>query len=136
MKIEKNNKNRNRSEKGITLIALIITIIVMLILVAVVVDVAIDGKLFDTAKDAVGQTNNKVGETQGRVDELMGELDEVEEWQESQKPKAKPGEMADTNLPYISDGKTAIIPAGFTVSGLPEESSIDEGLRILYRIIL
>ena len=119
-----------KKNEGITLIALIITIIIMLILVAVVVDVAIDGKLFDTAKDAIGKTNEKVGETEGRVDELMGELEEVEEWQESQNPRAKPGEIANTNLPYISDGKTAIIPEGFTVSGLPEESSIDEGLVI------
>ena len=40
----------------------------MLILVAVTIDVVVDGKLFDTAKDAVGQTNNKVGEEQNRVE--------------------------------------------------------------------
>ena len=122
MKIEKNNKNRNRSEKGITLIALIITIIVMLILVAVVVDVAIDGKLFDTAKDAVGQTNNKVGEDP---------VDPPDDDNPTDPPATiQPGDKADENLPYNSDGKTAIIPAGFTVSGLPEESTIDGGLVI------
>ena len=41
---------------GITLIALIITIIVMIILVAVTVNVALNGGLFNTSKDAAIQT--------------------------------------------------------------------------------
>ena len=41
-----------KNEKGITLIALIITIIVMLILVGVTINIAINGGLFDTARDA------------------------------------------------------------------------------------
>ena len=68
-----------KKNKGITLMVLIITIIIMLILVAVTIDVVIDGKLFDTAKDAVEQTNDKVGQTQNRVDELMGELNNITE---------------------------------------------------------
>ena len=52
-------KNKNKKQKGITLIALIITIVIMLILATITIDVAIDGKLFDTAKDAVGKTNEK-----------------------------------------------------------------------------
>ena len=148
MKIEKNNKNRNRSEKGITLIALIITIIVMLILVAVVVDVAIDGKLFDTAKDAVGKTNNKVGQEQNRVDELMGELEDIytdppagedpvdppDDDNPTDPPPQLPegaGEIATTTKEYTdNNGDKAIIPAGFTVSGAPGESTIDGGLVI------
>lgn len=66
-----------RKNQGITLIVLIITIIVMLILVALTIDVAIDGKLFDTAKDAVDKTNDKVGQTQNRVDELMSEMENI-----------------------------------------------------------
>ena len=42
-----------KKQNGITLIALIITIIVMLILVGVSVNVALNGGLFDTAKQAV-----------------------------------------------------------------------------------
>lgn len=45
-----------KNERGITLIALIITIIVMLILVAVTVTVALEGGLFDNAKEAVEKT--------------------------------------------------------------------------------
>lgn len=46
-----------RTEKGITLIALVITIIVMLILVGVTITMALNGKLFDYAKDATQRTN-------------------------------------------------------------------------------
>ena len=133
MKIEKNNKNRNKSEEGITLIALIITIIIMLILVAVTIDVAIDGKLFDTAKDAVGQTNNKVGEEQNRVDELMGELENVYTPPDGGDPPEtiQPGEKADTTTEYEdTNGDKAVIPGDFTVSGVPEESTIEDGLVI------
>ena len=48
--------NKNRQNRGITLIALIITIIVMLILVGVTVNVALNGGLFDAATDAVAKT--------------------------------------------------------------------------------
>ena len=137
MKIEKNNKNRNKSEEGITLIALIITIIIMLILVAVTIDVVVDGKLFDTAKDAVGQTNNKVGEEQNRVDELMGELENVytqpDDGEDPPPPPQtmQPGDTAEETEEYEdTNGDTAVIPGGFTVSGLPEESTIEDGLVI------
>ena len=46
-----------KEQKGITLIALIITIIVMLILVAVTINVALNGGIFDKAKDAKEQTS-------------------------------------------------------------------------------
>ena len=131
--MERNNKYRNKNQQGITLIALIITIIVMLILVAVTIDVAIDGKLFDTAKDAVGQTNNKVGEEQNRVDELMGELENVYNPPDGGDPPEtiQPGEKADTTTEYEdTNGDKAVIPGDFTVSGVPEESTIEDGLVI------
>ena len=45
-----------RGQKGITLVALVITIIVMLILVGVSVTVAINGGLFDKAKEGATGT--------------------------------------------------------------------------------
>ena len=45
-----------RNNKGITLVALVITIIVMLILVAVSVSVALNGGLFDKAREASWRT--------------------------------------------------------------------------------
>lgn len=47
-----------RSQKGITLIALVITIIVMLILVAVSITMAVDGGLFQKAGEATQGTNS------------------------------------------------------------------------------
>lgn len=47
-----------KGQKGITLVALVITIIVMLILVAVTVSVALNGGLFDTAKEAGNKWEN------------------------------------------------------------------------------
>ncbi len=70
---------QNKKQKGITLIALIITIVILLILAAVTIDVAIDGKLFDTAKDSVDKTNDRVAEEQETIDELMNEWDKLQE---------------------------------------------------------
>ena len=53
-----------KTQKGITLIALIITIIVMLILVGVTVNVALNGGLFDAAKDAAKKTEIAMEEEQ------------------------------------------------------------------------
>ena len=75
---------REGSATGITLIVLIITIIIMLILVAVVIDIAIDGKLIDSAKEAVEGTNDKVSQTQTRVDELMGIMNDIQSGQEQE----------------------------------------------------
>ncbi len=52
------------SQKGITLIALVITIIIMLILVTVTITVALKGELFNTAKQAKTETENKINEEQ------------------------------------------------------------------------
>lgn len=45
-----------KGEKGITLVALIITIIVMLILVAVTISIALNGGIFDKARNASTDT--------------------------------------------------------------------------------
>ena len=123
-----------RKNKGITLIALIITIIILLILIGVSINLAIKGDLFGSAKKAVSGTNAKVSEQQTRVDELMGELNEIEEQQkeqeESEKQKNLPGTRVTENTKYVNGGKTALIPAGFTVSKAEGETTIDGGLVI------
>ena len=48
-----------KSQKGITLIALIITIIVMLLLVGVTINMAMQGGLFDKATDATMKSEKK-----------------------------------------------------------------------------
>ena len=120
--------------KGITLIALIITIIILLILVGVSINLAIKGDLFGSAEKAVSGTNDKTAQEQTRVDELMGELDKVEkqqkEQEEAEKQKNLLGKRVTENTKYVSNGKTAWIPKGFTVSGIKSEQSIDNGLVI------
>ena len=124
---------QNRNE-GITLIALIITIIILLILVGVSINLAIKGDLFGSAEKAVEGTNDKTAQEQTRVDELMGELDKVEkqqkEQEEAEKQKNLLGKRVTENTKYVSNGKTAWIPKGFTVSGIKSEQSIDNGLVI------
>ena len=124
-------QNRN---KGITLIALIITIIILLILVGVSINLAIKGDLFGSAEKAVSGTNDKTAQEQTRVDELMGELDKVEkqqkEQEEAEKQKNLLGKRVTENTKYVSNGKTAWIPKGFTVSGIKSEQSINKGLVI------
>ena len=117
-------QNKN---KGITLIALIITIIILLILVGVSINLAIKGDLFGSAEKAVLGTNDKTAQEQTRVDELMGELGRVEE---QQRQDNLPGTRVTENTKYVSSGKTAWIPKGFTVSGIKSEQSIDNGLVI------
>ena len=117
-------QNKN---KGITLIALIITIIILLILVGVSINLAIKGDLFGSAEKAVSGTNDKTAQEQTRVDELMGELGRVEE---QQRQDNLPGTRVTENTKYVSNGKTAWIPKGFTVSGIKSEQSIDNGLVI------
>ncbi len=70
--------------RGITLIALVITIIIMLILVTVTITVALKGELFNTAKQAKTETENKINEEQnlasGKV-EIDGEwYNSIEEY--------------------------------------------------------
>ncbi len=64
-------KEKLKTKRGITLIALVITIIVMLILVAATVTVALNGGLFKSAKKATADTENaRVAESElssGRV---------------------------------------------------------------------
>ena len=117
---------QNRNE-GITLIALIITIIILLILVGVSINLAIKGDLFGSAQKAVSGTNDKTAQEQTRVDELMGELGRVEE---QQRQDNLPGTRETENTKYVSNGKTAWIPAGFTVSKAEGETTIDGGLVI------
>ena len=113
--------------KGITLIALIITIIILLILVGVSINLAIKGDLFGSAEKAVEGTNDKTAQEQTRVDELMGELGRVEE---QQRHDNLLGTRVTEPTEYKEGNKTAIIPAGFTVSKAEGETTIDGGLVI------
>ena len=123
---------RNK-EKGITLIALIITIIVMLILVGVVVTVVIQSNLLGTAKTA-GDKYKKAYEEESNMSEVTinGEkYDSIEDYLNGKtKSPEGVGERFSETKEYTDGTKTAWIPAGFTVSGIQSETTIDGGLVI------
>ena len=126
-----NFKLRNKS--GITLIALIITIIVMLILVGVVVTVVIQSNLLGTAKTA-GDKYKTAYEDESNMSEVTinGEkYSSIEDYIEETKPLPEgAGKRAEKTKEYSDGTKTAWIPAGFTVSGIRGETTIEGGLVI------
>ena len=123
---------RNK-EKGITLIALIITIIVMLILVGVVVTVVIQSNLLGTAKTA-GDKYKTAYEDESNMSEVTINGEKYASIEDYLDGKVKLPEGAGkkfTETKKYNDGtKTAVIPGGFTVSGIRNETRIDDGLVI------
>ena len=129
--------NDVRTNKGITLIALVITIIVMLILVAVTVTMAVNGGLFDYARRAGQETNQAISDEQklaeGSIMDayLYGTTEEVislPEYAESLLDEDTG--VLTANTKYISGGSAAVIPKGFKVSEVPAEQTIANGLVI------
>ena len=122
-------QNRN---KGITLVALIITIIVMLILVAVSVNILIKSNLIGTAEKTVDKYN-KVAEEEGNsgVIEIDGKkYNSIEDYINLSSINIPGGTRVTEPTEYKVGDKTAIIPAGFTISGIDSERTIDGGLVI------
>ena len=120
-------KSHLKKQRGITLIALIITIIVMLILVAVTIQVVINSGLLKTAGDAVGDYKNEQ-EQESNINEVkVNGYNSIDEYLGI----INPGNKVNTTSEYEdSNGDIAVIPGGFTVSGLADESTIDDGLVI------
>ena len=129
-----NAKKQAYKNKGITLIALIITIVIMLILVAVSVNIIINSNIIGQAeKAAEGYKTAYEQEANGREIEINGKkYGSVEEYlaEKEKLPEIEAGTRATEPSEYKSNNKTAVIPAGFTVSGISTEQSIDGGLVI------
>ena len=128
-----NFKFKNKS--GITLIALIITIIVMLILVAVSISVALNTGLFKSAGDATKNWKSAQDAEANVGSEIkIGDktYSSIEEYIEDTKPlpEGAGGKRFAETKEYNDGTKTAWIPAGFTVSGIKSETTIDGGLVI------
>ena len=122
-------QNRN---KGITLVALIITIVVMLILVAVSVNVIIKSNLIGTAEKTVNKYKTaSEEEANGGVIEIDGKkYNSIEDYINLSSINIPGGTRVTESTEYKVGDKTAIIPAGFTVSGIDSERTIDGGLVI------
>ena len=116
-----------KKNKGITLVALIITIVVMLILVAVNVNVIVNSDLIGHAEKTGDAYKNAIAEEEGynptlgngkTLEDYMAEIEKL--------PDIKAGERATENSNYNG----AVIPKGFTVSGISKEQKVDNGLVI------
>ena len=139
MKREENNSitNQNsigekkifcKSDRAITLIALVVTIIVLLILAGVTINsvVGTDG-VIKKSKVSGNEYKKESEEKEKSIKELENITDDVNETQEKY---LKSGEYA-SNTDMYSDGTSlAVIPAGFTVSGMASENKISSGLVI------
>ena len=123
-----------KNTKGITLIALIITIIVMLILVAVSISVALNTGLFKSAGDATKNWKSAQDAEANVGSEIkIGDktYSSIEEYIEDTKPLPEGAGKRFAETKEYNDGtKTAWIPAGFTVSGIRGETTIEGGLVI------
>ena len=124
-----------KEEKGITLVALIITIVVMLILVAVSLNVLVNSNLIGHAEktgDAYAgaiKNEEKLGNDGITINDK--EYASIDDYIESRKPLPEGAGKKFTETKEYTDGtKTAVIPGGFTVSGIRNETRIDEGLVI------
>ena len=124
-----------REEKGITLVALIITIVVMLILVAVSINILVNSNLIGHAEktgDAYAEAiknEEKLGNDGITINDK--EYASIDDYIESRKPLPEGAGKKFTETKEYTDGtKTAVIPGGFTVSGIRNETKIDEGLVI------
>ena len=118
-----------KSDRAITLIALIVTIIVLLILAGVTINsvVGSDG-VIKKSKVAVNQYKKSEGEEEVSIKNLENVVDKYKK--DSQENFLKSGEYA-SNTDMYSDGTSlAVIPAGFTVSGMASENKISSGLVI------
>ena len=124
-----------KEEKGITLVALIITIVVMLILVAVSLNVLVNSNLIGHAEktgDAYAgaiKNEEKLGNDGITINDK--EYASIDDYIESRKPLPEGAGKKFTETKEYTDGtKTAVIPGGFTVSGIRKETRIEEGLVI------
>ncbi|MBO5179775.1 MAG: hypothetical protein J6B87_05475, partial [Clostridia bacterium] len=143
--------SKTRQNSGITLIALVITIIVMLILVAVTISMAVNGGLFEYAGKAVGDTNNALKAEQdlgsGKVIIDNKVYNSIDEYLETKGGAGNGGNNAGEDIQGIDgevftavytetksytdkNGKTAMIPKGFSVGKSEGINTIAEGLVI------
>ena len=124
-----------KEEKGITLVALIITIVVMLILVAVSLNILVNSNLIGHAEktgDAyAGAIRNEENLGNDGITINDKEYASIDDYIESRKPLPEGAGKKFTETKKYTDGtKTAVIPGGFTVSGIKNETKIDDGLVI------
>ena len=101
-----------KNEKGITLIALIITIIVMLVLVGVTINVAIQGNLFGTARDASDGTKREF-----EREELLSVAIGLYDVDNGIDQTALAEEISNLNTEYIVDNEKTVANSKYVILG-------------------
>lgn len=119
--MKEKNKNANG---GITLIALIITIVIMLVLVGVSINIAINAGLFNSAGKASKEYKTAQEKEQNILSQITVNGNPISDYVPLQQIEA--GERATFNSLYGS----VVVPAGFTVSKIPSEQNVEDGLVI------
>ena len=118
-----------KSDRAITLIALIVTIIVLLILAGVTINSVVGSdSVIKKSKIAVNVYKNESDEEEKSIKDLENIIDE--NVNETQEKYLKSGEYASNTNMYSDGTSLAVIPAGFTVSGMASENKISSGLVI------
>ena len=137
MKREENNSitNQNsigekkifcKSDRAITLIALVVTIIVLLILAGVTINSVVGSdSVIKKSKIAVNVYKNESDEEEKSIENLENVIDE--NVNETQEKYLKSGEYASNTDMYYDGTSLAVIPAGFTVSKISSGLVIYKG---------
>ena len=121
-----------KSNKGITLIALVITIIVLLILAGVSIAMLTGNNgILTQAQNAKNRTEEAKGKEENRLNEYNNIINNYVNGGTTE--SVEPGEIVETTMKnnYTdAEGNKATVPAGFVVSKIEEEQNISSGLVI------
>ena len=128
-----------KKNEGITLVALIITIVVMLILVAVSINILVNSNLIghaektgDAYAGAIKNEENLGNDGITINGKRYANVEDVAKGKVLIESNIPGGTKVDENKEYTIKGetRTAVIPGGFTISGIDSERTIEEGLVI------
>ena len=128
-----------KKNEGITLVALIITIVVMLILVAVSVNILVNSNLIghaektgDAYAGAIKNEENLGNDGITVNGKRYANVEDVAKGKVLIESNIPGGTKVDENKEYTIKGetRTAVIPGGFTISGIDSERTIEDGLVI------
>ena len=128
-----------KKNEGITLVALIITIVVMLILVAVSINILVNSNLIghaektgDAYAGAIKNEENFGNDGITVNGKRYANLEDVAKGKVLIESNIPGGTKVDENKEYTIKGetRTAVIPGGFTISGIDSERTIEDGLVI------
>ena len=110
-----------RDQKGITLVALIITIIVMLILVAVTISVALNGGIFQRAREA----NYETKAAQVKEAMALAKADALADYYHTGK-KTSAGEFENLVNSYLDQNKLSVTMDDGETAGTFELKSVSD----------